>query len=345
MESYGVEFKHQYNAGSHKGFAAKITDQKVLALLQEDPLVMAIEANVFFTLDQLDCQTPQTNAPSWGIARVSQEAALASEQTYNYGLTGKGVNVYIIDTGIYTAHNDFGGRASVGVNYVTGESNQDENGHGTHCAGTAAGNTFGVAKGATLIAVKVLNRGGSGTFDNVVAGVSWVVNHNSNGNKKVSSMSLGAQGTYPALTSAVQASARAGVPVVVAAGNSNANACSFTPAGVTEAITVGSTERTDRRSSFSNYGNCLDIWAPGTSITSAWIGSPTATNTISGTSMACPHVAGYVSILFEENPSIDNDAIHKYFNDFGNKDKITGIPTSPLSPNSLLWNGCKPINP
>jgi serine protease len=343
MESYGVSFIHKYHLGDHKGFAAKITDEKVLDALQNDPMVMAIEANVVFKLDQLDCGN-RVAAPSWGLARMSHEDETNPPFTINFGdFIGRGCNIYIIDTGILISHNDFGGRASYGINYVTNEgaSNDadDWNGHGTHCAGTAGGTTMGIAKGANIVAVKVLNSAGSGTFADVVAGVNFVPNDNRAG-PKVSSMSLGAQGTYAALTQAVVASHAAGVPVVVAAGNSAANACNFTPAGITQAITVGSTDRGDTRSSFSNFGTCVDIFAPGRDITSTWIGSNTATNTISGTSMACPHVAGYVAVLFEEDPAATPGHIEATLRDGSNKDKI-GNPGAG-SPNHLLWNGCNP---
>jgi subtilisin family serine protease len=344
MESYGVEFIHKYNTPLHKGFAAKITDAKVLDLLQEDPMVMAIEANVIFKLDQLDCGTSRP-APSWGLSRISSQTEQGSGFTYNYGdFDGKGVNVYIIDTGILISHNDFGGRASYGINYITNEGTRDDaddwNGHGTHCAGTATGTEYGVAKGANVVAVKVLNSAGSGTFADVVAGVDFVPSDSSRGGPKVSSMSLGAQGTYAALSTAVRNSVTAGVPVVVAAGNSAANACSFTPAGIPETICVGSTDRGDTRSTFSNFGTCVHVFAPGRDITSAWIGSNTATNTISGTSMACPHVAGYVAVLYEEDPDYTPAQIKSTIQDGANKGVIVNPGTG--SPNNLLWNGCRP---
>jgi subtilisin family serine protease len=202
------------------------------------------------------------------------------------------VTAYIIDTGILLSHNEFGGRASWGQTFVGGQDT-DCNGHGTHVAGTVGGSTYGVAKGVSLIAVKVLNCAGSGSTTSVVGGVDWVAEHHKGGDA-VANMSLGG-GASSAIDGAVTNAISDGVVFVVAAGNSGANACGYSPARVGAAITVGATTSTDARASWSNYGNCLDIFAPGAGITSAWKNSSTATKTISGTSMASPHVAGAVA--------------------------------------------------
>jgi len=181
-------------------------------------------------------------------------------------------------------------------NAITGEASQDLNGHGTHCAGTIAGTTYGVAKQAALKAVKVLSASGSGSNAGVIAGVNYVTNNKSSSRRNVASMSLGG-GASTALDDAVTSSIGSGVAYAIAAGNDNANACNYSPARVANAITVGATTNTDARSSFSNFGTCLNIFAPGSSITSDWIGSNSATNTISGTSMATPHVAGASALL------------------------------------------------
>jgi len=350
MDSVGIDnWIHKYNAGSHKGFAAKITDPKIVAALQEDPLVAAIQVNGFAYINQAhSCNIVQNNCPSWGLARLSHEGdltrGLVLNMRHSSSHTGLGVHIYIIDTGILITHTDFGGRARWGVAYADGGSQVDGNGHGTHCAGTAAGTIHGVAKLATIWAVKVLGASGGGTWADVVAGVDFVANHQVDG-RKVGSMSLGGSGSNPALTSAINNCVAQGVPIVVAAGNSNGNACSYTPSGIPTVISVGATQLAgaeqdeyDQRSVFSNYGTCVHIFAPGTDITSCWIGSNTATNMISGTSMACPHVAGYTASLLSGNPELSPQAIKDTIQATAQKDLIANPGTG--SPNLLLFNQC-----
>lgn len=275
-----------------KGFAAKLDDAE-LRELDNDPQIESIEPD---QVVRITATVVQTGA-DWGIARHSSRGSISSPYTYRYDDTaGSNGRVYVIDTGIRTTHNQFGGRAISGVNYVTGESATDLNGHGTHCAGTVGGTTYGVAKRATLVAVKVLSSSGSGTLANVISGVDWSTsNANSNSARvNVLSLSLGSSAS-PTVNAAVARARNAGHVAAVAAGNSNANACNYSPAGEPLAFTVGSTAVNDARSSFSNFGSCVDIFAGGTSITSAWYTSDTATSTISGTSMACPQVAGLVA--------------------------------------------------
>jgi subtilisin family serine protease len=236
----------------------------------------------------------QTGA-TWGLDRIDQRALPLNGQYVYSSVAGSGVDVYVIDTGILTTHVDFGGRATFVFTAITGESNTDLNGHGTHCSGTVAGTTYGVAKQASLKAVKVLSASGSGTTAGVISGVNYVTNNKSATRPAVASMSLGG-GAATTLDQAVQNSIAAGVVYAIAAGNDNGNACNSSPARVATAVTVGATANTDARSSFSNYGTCVTLFAPGTSITSDWIGSNTATNTISGTSMATPHVAGVLAL-------------------------------------------------
>ncbi len=219
------------------------------------------------------------------------------------------MRAYIIDTGIRFSHNEFGGRATSGFDAVDGGSADDCNGHGTHVAGTVGGATYGVAKSVRLVGVRVLNCQGSGTNAQVVGGIDWVTaNAESNPSvPAVANMSLGG-GANSSIDTAVNNSINAGVTYAIAAGNGNAlgqrqNACNYSPARVPNAITVGATQNNDAAASFSNYGTCVDILAPGVNITSSWSTSNTATNTISGTSMATPHVAGAAALLLQANPA------------------------------------------
>lgn len=238
--------------------------------------------------------TTQSGA-TWGLGRISHRAK--GTTTYIYDTTaGSGATVYVVDTGVYAAHSQFGGRASLGANFISGSANTDENGHGTHCSGTIAGSTYGVAKSAKIVGVKVLDKNGSGSNSGVISGIQWVGNNAATPSKSVLSMSLG--GSYSsAVNSAVKAVVSKGITVVVAAGNSDDDASNYSPSSEPTAITVGAIDSNDVRASFSNYGSLVDIFAPGVNVLSSWIGSTTATNTISGTSMATPHVAGLAAYL------------------------------------------------
>jgi len=348
MESVGIEFIHRYNAGTHKGFAAKITNEKVVSALQEDPLVMAIEVNGLCSIQQHSCNLVQQNTPSWGLARLSHvgdiSRGLLLNMRHSSSHTGAGVDVYIIDTGIMITHNDFEGRARWGVAYADDGSLDDLNGHGTHCAGTVAGATYGIAKYANLVAVKVLSASGGGTWADVIAGVDYLTNNGQSG-RALGSMSLGGGGSNAGLTSAINSCVSKGIPVVVAAGNSNANACGYTPSGIPSVISVGATEMAgdegeeyDNRAVYSNFGRCTHIFAPGTDITSSWIGTNTASRMISGTSMACPHVAGIVATLLSNDPSLSPQALRDLLQENAQKDLIANPGTE--SPNLLLWNQC-----
>jgi len=348
MESVGIQFIHQYNQGTHKGFAAKITDEKVISALQEDPLLFAIEVNGLCSIQQHACDVLQENTPSWGLARLSHlgdvSRGLINSMLHSNNHDGNGVDIYIIDTGIMITHNDFRNRARWGVAYADGGTQVDGNGHGTHCAGTAAGDTYGVAKKAHLVAVKVLGASGGGTWADVIAGVDYLGNNGRQGHA-VGSMSLGGGGSNAGLTSAINSCVSKGIPVIVAAGNSNANACSYTPSGIPSVISVASSEiagfepdEFDSRSSFSNWGTCTHIFAPGRDITSAWIGSNTASSTISGTSMACPHVAGVAATLLSDNRQLSPQALKDLLQTTSQKDIIANPGTG--SPNFLLYNQC-----
>jgi len=293
----GSRVKHVYRIGSFFGYSAELSEDFLKRELAH-PDVDFIEADQIMTASYLT----QTNPPSWGLPRLSTRKNGASDFFYN-STQGEGVDVYIIDTGIYTDNADFEGRASVVFNAITNEPSVDLNGHGTHCSGTIGGAAYGVAKKATLKGVKVLSKQGSGTNAGVIAGVDYVTNQRSKDRPTVASMSLGG-GVSTALDKAVTNSIASGVVYAVAAGNENYDACYSSPARVPDAVTVGATDSNDNRASFSNYGKCVDIFAPGVKITSDWMGSPNATNTISGTSMATPHVAGVLALHLSSDPSL-----------------------------------------
>ncbi|MEV0648504.1 S8 family peptidase [Phytomonospora sp. NPDC050363] len=310
------------------GFAATMTEEQARRLAA-DPSVEYVEADQAVHIDGV-----QPNPPSWGLDRVDQNN-LPLDSSYTYPNEAANVHAYIIDTGILISHNTFGGRAAHGRDTVDNDNDAtDCHGHGTHVAGTVGGSQYGLAKSVQLVGVRVLNCSGSGTTAGVVAGIEWVTQ---NAVKPASAnMSLGG-GADTTLDNAVTASIASGVTYGVAAGNDNANACNYSPARVANAITVGSTTNTDARSSFSNFGTCVDIFAPGSSITSSWIGSNTATNTISGTSMATPHVVGAASLYLSANPS----ATPQQVRDALVNNATNGVVTSPGtgSPNKLLYTG------
>ncbi|WP_198667422.1 S8 family peptidase [Glycomyces dulcitolivorans] len=306
-------------------FLVESTELEAREIAAQDGVAF-VEQNAAFTT-----QATQTGA-TWGIDRIDQRARPLSG-TYTYNYTGAGVHAYIVDTGINASHSQFTGRVGAGYDFIQNDSTpQDGNGHGTHVAGTVGGTTYGVAKGVTLHAVRVLDNAGSGTTAGVISGINWV---RTNAIKPaVANMSLG--GGYSAsLNNAVASAVTSGVTFVVAAGNSAANACNYSPASTPSAITVGATTSTDARASYSNYGSCVDIFAPGSSITSAWYTSTSATNTISGTSMASPHVAGVAALYLQANPSASPSAVTSWIT----SNATTGVVTSPGSgsPNRLLY--------
>jgi subtilisin family serine protease len=322
-ETYHGKIKHVYQ-NALNGFAAEMSEEDA-EKLSEDFRVKFVEEDAVMTAD-----ATQTNPP-WGLDRIDQRN-LPLNATYTYNWTGAGVRVYVIDTGIRTAHTQFGGRAS-NVFDAFGGNGQDCNGHGTHVSGTVGGSTYGVAKSALLRGVRVLNCSGSGSTSGVISGVDWVrVNHI---NPAVANMSLGG-GASSALDTAVNNLSNSGVTIAVAAGNSNANACNSSPARAANAITVGSTTTTDARSSFSNFGTCLDLFAPGSGILSAWFTSNTATATLSGTSMASPHVAGVAALYKQANPSASATTIRNAIVNNATTNVVTNAGTG--SPNRLLYS-------
>ena len=292
----GASVRHTYQHAI-KGFSAHMSEQAAAALAR-NPNVAYVEQDQVVSVS-----TTQSNA-TWGLDRIDQLSRPLSG-TFGYTNTGQGVNAYIIDTGIRYDHAEFGGRASFGFDAFTdGQNGNDCDGHGTHVAGTVGGTTYGVAKAVTLKAVRVLDCGGSGSWSGVIAGMDWVTaNHVK---PAVANMSLGG-GASTAVDDAARRMIAAGVATAIAAGNGNRggrqqDACNYSPARVAEAMTIGATTNTDAKTSWSNYGPCVDWFAPGASITSAWYTSNTATNTISGTSMASPHVAGVAALYLQSNP-------------------------------------------
>jgi serine protease len=339
----GVNPRYVYTAALN-GFAATLNAGQLNAL-QHNPHVAYVEEDAVVSLSAV-----QTGA-TWGLDRIDQ-AALPLSTTYTYTPTGAGVRAYILDTGMRLSHVDFTGRASSGFDAVDGGSADDCNGHGTHVAGTVGGTVHGVAKGVSLVAVRVLDCSGSGTTAGVIAGIDWVT---ANAVKPaVANMSLGG-GASATLDAAVDRSISSGVAYALAAGNGDflgrpLDACTQSPARVAAAVTVGSTTSTDAESSFSNYGTCVDILAPGSGITSAWYQNDTQTSTISGTSMASPHVAGAAALYLETNPAATPAQVASALITNSNPNRIArhSRSVSGNTPNRLLHtaflNGGPPVD-
>ena len=329
VASHGGSVKFVYRKAI-KGFAVAGLPDAAVEALRRNPRIAAIERDGIISVAEAGVQTGAT----WGIDRIDQRSR-PLDGTYVYGADGSGVTAYIIDTGILTSHNEFGGRAKDGFSAINdGRGSSDCHGHGTHVAGTVGGSTYGVAQGVALVAVRVLGCQGSGTTSGVIAGVDWVTqNHAANA---VANMSLG--GSFSsALNNAVATSVAAGVTYAVAAGNENTDACDRSPASTLTAITVASTTSSDAKSSFSNWGTCVDINAPGSSITSAYFTSNTATATMSGTSMASPHVAGAAALYLSANQGASPSTIGSALVTNATNNVIGGLPAD--TPNKLLFVG------
>ena len=331
--THGVKPDYVY---SHvlNGFAGAMSEAARSGLLRDARVLRVEPDGIVRTMET------QTNA-TWGLDRIDARAGL--DNTYTYTYTGNGVTAYIIDTGIYTAHADFGGRATVGTDvFNDGQNGQDCNGHGTHVAGTVGGTKWGVAKAVKLVGVRVLDCGGSGTWSGVIAGMDWVTaNHVK---PAVANMSLGGGGNT-SVDDATKRMIAAGVATAVAAGNGNQggkeqDACGYSPARVPEAMTIGATTQSDAKTSWSNYGSCVDWFAPGYQITSAWhndsySGDGSYTRTISGTSMASPHVAGVAALYLEANPGASAQSVRDALYSATTKGIVTSSKTTN---NHLLYS-------
>lgn len=336
---YGAKIDRTYSAALN-GYSVEVSEAQAKKLAA-DPAVKSVVQNRTFTVD--DAQGTQPSPPSWGLDRIDQRT-LPLDSSYSYpDKAGEGVTAYIIDTGVRITHAEFGGRASYGYDAIDNDNTaQDGHGHGTHVAGTVAGNSYGVAKKAKIVGVRVLDNNGSGTTAQVVAGIDWVTQHAVK--PAVANMSLGG-GADSALDTAVRNSIAAGITYGVAAGNESTDASTKSPARVAEAITVGATTSSDAKASYSNYGSILDIFAPGSSITSSWGTGDTATNTISGTSMATPHVVGAAALYLSQNPTSTPSQVSAGLVAAATPNVVTSPGSG--SPNRLLYvgGGTTPPNP
>ncbi|MEO4109170.1 S8 family peptidase [Acinetobacter pittii] len=312
-----------------KGFAIYLPDVAGTAFVEamkKNPKVVSVENDTIMKIDA----TTQSN-PDWGLDRIDQRN-LPLDSAYSYLQTGSGTTAYIVDTGILSTHQQFSGRVLSGYTAISdGNGTNDCHGHGTHVAGTVGGSTYGVAKNVSLVPIRILGCDGSGASSNVIAGLDWILK---NGKKPaVVNMSLGGDANT-SLDSAVENLFNNGYVMVVAAGNSNTDACSSSPARVSKAITVAATDSTDTRASYSNYGSCVDIFAPGSQINSSWIGSNTATKVLNGTSMATPHVAGVVAEMLQSTPTATPQTIS---NNLLNQASNNVVKNPSGSPNRLLY--------
>ncbi|CAN6635398.1 subtilisin-like protease 3 [Trichomonascus vanleenenianus] len=334
-----------------KGYAGRFTKDTVEAIRRHEAVAFVEKDSRVFA-SEFETQ----NGAPWGLARVSHRNPLSLGSFNKYLFNddgGEGVTAYVIDTGTNIDHEDFEGRAHWGKTVPEGDFDADDNGHGTHCSGTIAGKTYGVAKKANVVAVKVLRSNGSGTMSDVIKGVEFAAESHIKDSKSkknykgaTANMSLGG-GKSPALDIAVNAAVKAGLHFAVAAGNDNADACDYSPAAAENAVTVGASSIGDARAYFSNYGKCVDIFGPGVNILSTYIGSPRAVATLSGTSMASPHICGLLTYFLSLQPDSDSEfatsgpispaQLKKNLISFGTEGILSDIDQD--TPNILAFNG------
>jgi len=354
QKSHGLSsFTHVYEH-VFKGFAAKLTKPQVLAIRQNPQVEYIEEDGKVHLVDEQqfgDCR-PDPNDADWGLARICKRQLNLDGEYYFPPSAGARVDSYIIDTGIYPQHSDFGGRARMGWKARADWPDTDDHGHGTHVASTVGGTKYGVCKGIHLIGVKVLDRGGSGSWADVISGINYCVSEKQkSGKPSTANMSLGG-GKQDSVNRAVNAASAAGVMMVAAAGNNNGDACNTSPASSSDCITVGATDlgsdpndgQIDVRSYFSNYGKCTHVFAPGSNILGAWIGNPTATRVLSGTSMASPHTCGVASLVLDANPGMTFQQVRDEVQDMATFGVINLQCTNQIceaSPNLMLFNGCE----
>ncbi|KAF9422640.1 hypothetical protein BGZ94_008523 [Podila epigama] len=312
-------------------FAASL-NPAALKELQASPEVAYIEQDAVFHIS-----ASQSNPPSWGLTRVSQNDLDTTAPFAYPDSAGSGITAYIVDTGVFINHTDFGGRATWGANFIEGSKDTDENGHGTHVAGTIGGTLYGVAKNVTLVGVKVLDAQGSGSTSSVIGGMDWVAK-NAVAGKSVVNMSLGGSKSQAIDDAAGRLFAK-NIPLIAAAGNDETvDACDGSPSGAANTLTVGASDNKDAPASFTSWGSCVEIFGPGVDITSAWIGSANAKKTISGTSMATPHVVGVAALYLAEDSSLTTaQALFDKLTSTATEGKITGDLKG--SPNKLVFNG------
>lgn len=323
---YGGQVRGVYSSAV-KGYVAEMTPSEAEAL-SHDERVLVVEEDTAISIS-----STQLNAP-WNLDRIDQRS-MPLNGGYEYSQNGAGAHVYILDTGIRISHQEFGGRASVAFDALTdGQNGLDCNGHGTHVAGTVAGSTFGVAKSVSIHSVRVLPCVGSGQISDLITGIDWITANRIN--PAVANISITAPGSSSVLESAVANSISSGVVYTIAAGNNQLNACNYTPARTPTAITVAATAEADDRALYSNYGPCVDLFAPGNAVESANHGSDTATRILSGTSMSAPLVAGIAAIYRAANPSANPAAVAQAINAATTSGVVTNIDGT--SPNKLLYS-------
>ncbi|WP_231492278.1 S8 family peptidase [Glycomyces sp. NRRL B-16210] len=326
-DDLGVDVDIERSLDLVDGYVAEMTEAEALELAADDAVAYVEQDRLAHVAEV------QIDPPSWGLDRIDQEV-LPLEEAYEYNWTGDGVDAFILDTGINDAHLDFADRIGEGYDFIDDDADPyDCHGHGTHVAGTVGGTTYGVAKNVTIRAVRVLDCAGSGSYSAIIGGIDWVA-ANADG-PAVANMSLG--GTFSqALNDAIAAAVDSGVTFAIAAGNEGQDACNVSPGAEPSAITVGATDSSDTQTSWSNWGDCVDILAPGAGITSSWIDGEDAQNTISGTSMATPHVAGVAALYLEANPEATPEEVAAALIDGAVAGAVAGTNGSP---NLLLNTG------